>query len=115
MFSAPQKRFMANGRSTLTVTALILSPRPAEFFVELLGLNLADRRVERRDDADDRRLPFEVGRGHFLQAPFVVGELEIGGGLADLHGLAGQRERIAFERNGGGATHSDIPIREMNG
>ena len=46
-----------------------------------------------------RRLALEVGELDFLEAAFEVVQLEIGGGLADLHFVAGERERIAFERN----------------
>ena len=79
--------------------ALIRSPYDAKLLVELLGLRLADGRIERRHDADDRRLALQVGRLDRLQPAFEVVQREIGGRLADLHRLAGQGQRVAFERD----------------
>ena len=83
--------------------ALTLSPSLRELVVELLGLHRADGRVERRHDADDRRLAFEVGERDRLHAAFEVVDLEIGGGLPGFYFVAGERERSAFERDGSGA------------
>ena len=41
--------------------ALTLSPSAGQLVVELLGLHLADRGVERGHDTDKRRLTFQVG------------------------------------------------------
>ena len=53
-----------------------------DLFVELLGLRIADGRVERRNDADDADLVAGVLQGHGLQP--VVDHVEIGGRVAGL-------------------------------
>ncbi len=81
-----------------------LAAERAELFVELLGLHLADRRVERRHDADDRRLALQIGRLDRLQAPVLEGsQCKVRSRLAGRDGIARQSHGIAFEADSAGS------------
>jgi len=75
--------------------------------VECLGLHLADGRVERRDDADQRWLAAQVGLADLLHAAgAVAGEREFRSRRTDLELVPDERERIALERHRAVPSHA---------
>ena len=80
-----------------------------ESLVEGLRLHLADGRVERRYDADDRRLAGDVGIGDVLHPVGAEGgQVERRRSGADLDLLAGEGERVALERDSAVTAHGRV-------
>ena len=109
MLSAPQKRFWANGRSRLTVSGvdLVAQARRAaslNFLVCIWHTGVSSDGTTLRIVG----LPLRSASFSSFRPAFEVVQLEVGGLAADLHFLAGQRERGALERDGSGASHGEV-------
>ena len=106
IFSAPQKRFMANGKSRLTVTALILSPKPASWSLNFLVCIWQTGVSSEGTTLMNVGLPFRSAGVTVSRAPLSKAcSLNSGALLADADGVAGQGHGVAFERNGSGTGH----------
>jgi hypothetical protein len=78
----------------LTVKELHVLQRRC-FRVEALGLHIADRRVQRREDAEDAHAVSGVVESDGLQP--AVDDLEVGGFVARFQFRPHQGQRVAFE------------------
>ena len=65
------------------------------FFIEALGLGVANRRIERRNDADNPNMLAGVGESHGLQC--VIHQRKVGSRIAGLELGSYQRKGIASE------------------
>ena len=85
IYSAPQKRFMANGRSRLTVRALTLSPKADNSWLNFLVCIWQTGVSSEGTTLMKRRLALQVGRRNRLHAaPFEAVQREVRGLLPRL-------------------------------